>query len=216
MNDFQIVSAKVILPVQSFAPIRGFLPVSIVVVGSDFDKTSEVYYNDTLVTEFIVNSPARMVVRVPDSQVGKSFQSIRVLSTAMATKKDAVLSFGIGNPAQFTSGLDRLVQAWAMVFLTTPGSDIFDLESGGGARSIIGRNTDRRGKGVSADLAHAIDRTKTELLRLQSKYPNLPLDEKILNASLASLTFDSKTTSLLARVELSNMMGQAAEVSFKG
>ena len=216
MIDFQIVTAKVILPVQSFAPIRGFLPVSIVVTGSDFDKTTEVFYNDVQVSEFIVNSPTRMIVRVPDSQVGKAFQSIKVLSTALATKKDALLSFGIGRPQSTTSGLERLVQAWAMVFLTTPGSDVFDLQSGGGAQAILGRNTDRVGTGVAADLAHAIERTKTELLRLQSKYPNLPLDEKILNSSLAALSFDSNTTTLFARVELSNMMGQAAEVSFKG
>lgn len=216
MIDFQIVSAKLLLTVQSVSPIRGFLPPSIVAVGVGFDQATEVYYNDIQVEEFIINSPTRMIVRIPESQVGKSFRSLRVLSSAFATKKDAVLYLGLGRPVRTTSGLERLVQAWTMVFLTTPGSDIFDPQSGGGALSIIGRTTDRHGKGVSADLAQSIDRTKTELLRLQSQYPNLPLDEKILDSSLASLSFDPNTTTLLARVELANMLGQSAEVSFKG
>lgn len=216
MIDFQIVSAKILLTVQSVAPIRGFLPPSIVAVGAGFDQATEVLYNEVAVTEFIVNSPTRMIVRIPESQVGKAFRTLRVLSSTFVTKKDALLYLGLGRPVQKTSGLERLVQAWTMVFLTTPGSDIFDPQSGGGAQAIIGRTTDRKGKGVAADLAHAIDRTKTELLRLQAQYPNLPLDEKILNSSLASLSFDPKTTTLMARVELSNMLGQSAEVSFKG
>lgn len=216
MLDFQIVSAKVLLPVYSVAPIRGFLPISIVVIGDNLDQAKEVFYNNIRVEEYIVNSSTRMVVRVPETQVGKPFNNLRVISTVLNTKKDALLSFGISMPVSAVSGLQRLVQAWSMIFLTTPGSDIFDLQSGGGAQAIIGRTTDKMGTGVSADLAHAIERTKNELLRLQSKYPNLPLEEKILNSNLESLAFDEKTTTLFARVTLQNMVGQSAEVSFTG
>lgn len=216
MKDFQIVSAKIILPVTSIAPIRGFLPIAIVVLGQDFDQATEVHYNGVTVNEFIIQSKTRMIVRVPDSQIGKAFQTLEVVSSTFATKKDALLYLGLERPVRTTSGLERLIQMWTMVFLTTPGSDIFDPQSGGGAQAIIGRTTDKNGKGVAADLAYSIDRTKTELLRLQSKNPNLPLEEKILSSSLASLSFDDKTTTLYARVTLRNMLGQSAEVSFKG
>lgn len=216
MQDFQIVSAKIFLPVQSVAPIRGFLPVAVVVIGENFDQATEVHYNNLLVTEFIIQNATRMIVRVPDSQINKVFNSLEVLSNTFATKKDALLYFGLEKPVRVAAGLERLVQAWVMVFLTTPGSDIFDPQSGGGAQAIIGRTTDRNGKGVAADLAYSIDRTKNELLRLQSKYPNLPLEEKILSSNLESMNFEDATTTLFARVTLRNMLGQSAQVSFKG
>jgi hypothetical protein len=215
MKDFNIVAARVLLNIHSIAPVRGFVPPSIVVLGDKMNLAQEVYYNGVRASEFVVSAANRLVVRIPDSQVGKDFTGIQVSSTVSITRASAALSFELIQPLHQVEGIERLIQSWMMVFFTTPGSDVFDMKSGGGARSIIGKNTNTQGKGVSADLALAIDRTQTELIRLQSKNSKIPLSEKLLSATLGAMSFDDKTTTLLATVELKNMLGEQAEVSVR-
>lgn len=213
MKDFRIITAKVVLNVYSIAPIRGFLPLSILVSGEKLNTASEVLYNGISVSEFAVVAPNRLVVKVPKSQIGQKFQDIKVLSPVSVVKADAVLSFGVTTPPKTVSGIDRLVQSWVIVFMTTPGSDIFTPNSGGGAVAIIGRPTDRTGKGVAADLAIAIERTKQEILRLQAGSQIIPPSEKLLSSSLDSIQYDQASTVTSARVNIQNMIGNFAEVS---
>lgn len=215
MKDIRIVSARHLLKVHSIAPIRGFLPPSIVVLGYELDKASEVFYNEIQTTEFIIQSSSRLVVRIPEPAVGKDFTSIKVLSSVQASKKNAEISFKLNNPLQSVSGIDRLIQSWLLVFLTTPGSDVFDKQSGGGAQSLIGKTTDRSGKGVSADLALAIERTNSQIIKKQSVAKSVPLSEKLLSSSLDQIVFDSTTGTLSARVSIQNMVGEQAELSVR-
>lgn len=215
MKDFSIITARVLLKVHSIAPVRGFTPPSIVVLGEKMNLAQEVFYNNIKVTEFVISTQNRLVVRIPVSQVGKDFISIQVFSSVSITKTSAALAFELMRPLRQVEGIERLVQSWMIVFFTTPGSDVFDLQSGGGVRSIIGKNTNAQGKGVSADLALAIERTQNEILRLQSKDSRIPLSEKLLSATLSSMSFDDKTTTLSASVALKNMLGEQAEVSVR-
>lgn len=213
MNDIRVISAMHILRLHSMAPIRDFFPPSIVLLGEELNKTSEIYYNEIKVTEFVIQSASRLVMRIPDAALGKKFTSIKALTSVSVSHVDAEITFALNNPLQLLSGMDRLIQSWLLVFLTTPGSDVFDVKSGGGAQAIIGRTTTRDGKGVAADLALAIERTKEEIQRKQAKIRSLPTSEKLLSANLEQLTFDSSTGTLQARVSLQNMLGDQAEVS---
>ena len=213
MIDFRVVSTKVLLNVSSIAPIRGFSPPAIAVIGTDLNLTESILYNGIEVKEFMVSSSTRMIVRIPQSQVGKNFSEIRVYSSVAKTGKDSLISLEIAKPIKNVSGIDRLVQSFMLVLLTNPGSDIFSPNSGGGVRAIVGRTTDHQGSGVAAALAQAIDRTKAELLRLQSTSANLPLAEKLLSCSLSSLSFDDTTSAINARVILQNMLGDQATVA---
>lgn len=215
MKDFRVVSAKIVLKVSSISPIRGFLPQSFIVVGEDLNKTDEVRYNGVQADEFVISSPTRLIVKVPPSQVGKPFTDLKVLSSVSVAKKDAVLTLGISRPISTVSGIDRLVQNWVIIFMTTPGTDIFSPNSGGGGASLVGRSTDRTGKGVAADLSLGIEKTKQELMRLQAENQTIPPSERILSSSLDVVEFDEKTTVLSARVNIQNMLGDVAEVSVR-
>lgn len=213
MKDLRVVQAQSILKVYSVAPIRGFLPLSVIVLGEHLDVTSQVFYNDIIAPEFVAQSSNRLIVRVPSSQIGQAFRSLRAYSGVNLVTQSAILSLKVGNPLSTVEGLDRLIQQWMIVFYTTPGSDIFDPQSGGGGRAIVGRNTDKFGKGVSADLALAIDRTQKELLRLQALTPSVPLSERLLSTQLLALSFDSSNATLSARIALTNMLGNTAEAT---
>lgn len=215
MIDFKIVSAKVLLKVHSVSPIRGFLPPSLIILGEKMDLTQEVLFNDITVKDFIIASKTRLIVRIPESQIGKELNSLKVFSSAALTRADSELSLEVLRPISTISGMERLVQSWMMIFLTTPGSDVFDPSSGGGAKAIIGRTTDRNHKSVAADLVLSIDRTKNELLRLQAKRQGIPLGERLLSSDLETLNFDESTSVLSAKVSLKNMLGNQAEVAIR-
>jgi len=213
MKDFRIVQAKTILTIFSISPIRGFNPPSVVVLGSKLNSASELLYNGVPVTEFFVSSDTRLVVRIPPSQVGKDLIDFQAFSNVSILNNSASVVLELSKPLKQISGIDRLVQAWMMIFLTTPGSDVFQPSSGGGARSIIGSRTDRRHSSAAADLTVAIDRTESEILRLQSSQKNIPPEEKLLSSDLETLSFDDTTGTLSATVRLKNFVNQAANVS---
>lgn len=213
MNDFRIVHARCLLQVYSISPIRGFNPPSIVVIGDKLNTTSEILYNGILATEFVISSSSRLIVRIPASQVGKDITDFQVFSSKPQLNQDASLIFEVSKPVQKVSGIDRLVQSWMILFMTTPGSDVFVPSSGGGAKAIIGSRTDKKHKSAAADLAVSIDRTARELTKLQSRAKNLPPQEKLLSSSLESVSTDESTGTLSARVRLKNMVNQSANVS---
>lgn len=213
MFDIRAVSAKIALRVSQMAPLKGFIPPSIVILGDDLDKTTEIFYNDLAVEEFLVQSKNRLIAKLPSAAIGKPFTNLRVLSNTYVSTKDAALELKLHNPLQRVSGMDRLVQTWVMTFLTTPGSSVFDKSSGGGGQSLVGRQADRDGRGVSADLTLAIERTKNEILTKQGSARNIPADERLLSADLEQVSFDPSTGTLIARVSLRNMVGASAEVS---
>ncbi len=213
MKDLRISTAKVILKVYSMAPIRGFLPPSILVIGEKLNKATEVQYNGIQADEFVIASSNRLIVKIPSSQVGKPFKDLKVLSPVSVARTDAILSLGLTSPLRTISGIDRLVQSWVIIFMTTAGSDIFSPSSGGGGASIIGRSTDRLGKGISADLSLSIERTKNEILLHQSQNQTIPPSERLLSSSLDVVEFDKDSTVLSARVNVQNMLGDTAEIT---
>lgn len=215
MRDFSIVSAKVILRTTSVSPIRGFLPLSVIVLGEKLDLTKEVFYNGVLAEEFIIASASRLIVRVPLSQVGQQLTSIQATSTVAVSKSSANVVIELSRPIHTVAGMDRLIQSWMMIFLSNPGSDVFTPQSGGGARSLIGRSTDMKSKSVAADLALAIEKTGSEIKKLQAQNKRVPLDERLLSGDLETLSFDEATTVLSATVSIKNMIGSKAEIALR-
>lgn len=212
MLDIRVLSAYTVIPFHSVAPIRGFLPHSIMVSGDRFDKTSLVVYNGEEVKEFFVQSPSRMIVRIPESQLGKDISNMQVLSVVPISGINSVLTFEVPKPIISISGIDRLVQNWVMTFMTTPGSDIFDLSSGGGGKSLVGMNTGNDGNSVRIALVQAIIRTTAEIKSKQAGDSRIPFSERLLDADLENVTFDERASTLSARVSITNTVGESGQV----
>lgn len=210
MKDFKIIEVQTVLKVTSVTVVRGLNPPSVLVVGNQLNLAQVVEYNGEKATEFFIPSPDRMLLRVPSSQVGKSLKELKVLSSAPLPNLRSGIRLSMFGPARLVSGMERLVQAWLLIFFTTPGSDIFSPESGGGARALIGRSSNGDGSGIAADLALAVERTTSELLRLQAKSPLLPPSERLLSCTLSSVRFDPEMITLYATVSLQNMLGESS------
>jgi hypothetical protein len=212
MRDLRVTSAKALLRVTSVYPINGFYPPSIGAIGEGLERATEVLYNNIPVTEFVVSASNRLIIRIPDAAINRRIESLNVYAPVSVKDPRAAVSFTVGGPVRYVEGIDRLAQAWLTIFLTTPGSDVWARNSGGGANLIIGRSTDREHSGATADLVIAISRTKNELQQLQAQQPWLPAAEKLLSSGLDSIFFDPKSSTLNAIVSIKNMVGDAAQL----
>jgi phage baseplate assembly protein W len=213
--DFRFIRPRRVLRVQSIAPIRGFSPPSIVVVGDGMEQADEVVINGESTTTFAVSAADRLVVQVPESQVGTPIASIQVFAALPQVDSSAQILMSTDQVKKI-EGVERLIQSFLIVLLTTPGSDAFEPASGGGLLGLVGRPTDAGGKGIAADVATAVERTKAELLKLQSKNRKIPPSERLLSATLVSVNFDQNSTILSATVEITNSMGDSAQVNVSG
>jgi hypothetical protein len=213
MRDLRIISAKALLRINTISPIRGFWPPSLFITGVELNKATEIEINETLVGEFIVKDASSLIAKIPESQVGRPITGIRAYTDVAVDLASAPIELALRGPVRSIKGIDRMVQAWMVVFLTTPGSDIFSKNSGGGARSLIGKITDAAHQSVAADLALCIDRTKNDLMRLQMSTPGIPLEERLMSAGLSAISFSPATSVLSATVSLTSMAGGAASLS---
>jgi hypothetical protein len=211
MKDFRVVHAKAVLTVSSIAPVRNFDPPSIIVLGDRLNRANEITYNGVQVDEWVVSSETRLVLRIPNSQVGRELSELMVLATVQFAEQDALVQLGLSRPVRAVSGIDRLVQQWVMTFLTTPGSDVFNLSSGGGGRSLIGKSIGAN-TAPAADIAIAVDRTKSQLLKAQANNSSIPPSERLLSASLVSVSYDKSNTTAYAVVDLRNVVGVSSLV----
>lgn len=210
MRDFRIVQAKVALPIRTIVPVRSFLPVSILVSGDGLEQVTEILYNKVRASEFIVQQGGQVLFRVPEGMVGKPLNSLEFFSNQILPGKSQSLSLRVG-AQKSVSGISRLVQQWVVVFLTTPGSDIFDPASGGGGGSLIGKPHNRDGSSVSADLLLAVNRANDEMRKSQSSR-RVPPDERFSSADISDINFDPQAGELQAVLILKSMVGTSAQV----
>lgn len=197
--------------VTAIAPIRGFRPTSIIATGCGLGRAAEVFYNGTFVEEFIVDSADRLIIRVPESQIGKNITELRAYSDGPKPGEAISVSLELVGPLKVVQGIERLVQSWLIVFYSTPGTSIFHKNSGGGARAIVGRTSTTKGSSVSADLAIAVEATQSEILRSQAVNKRIPPSERLLSSKLSSVIFDPKSTSISGRVSMVSILGENAE-----
>lgn len=212
MFDLKVLNAKVLLTINGISPVRGLLNPAVLLTGQDFNNTDSVVYNGVPALDFIIYSSTKLIVKVPTSQIGKDIVGMEVYSSVPLPNLDATLVFELTAPLKKLSGIERLVQSWMILFNTTPGTDIFSPTIGGGVRSILGRPVNGN-SAASADLALAIDKTKKDLVKLQTQDPTIPPEEKLLSADLGEVAYDPSTGVLGAKVTLTNMLGDVGQLS---
>lgn len=188
------------------------LPVrTLSITGEDFRAVDEVLINQIPSPDFMVVKKTQLLAQVPDSLINQAISSISVLSTKLVTTKKSFIDLKISNLPGKTQGIMRLMQVFLKLLFTTPGSDIFSPQLGGGGLSSLGSNfgVDQGGDIVSGFIV-AVDQTARQLIQIQSGQPQLPADERLLSAKVTSAGYVKDQTALLATIDLQSLAGRAA------
>lgn len=170
----------------------------------------EVRVNDVTCPNFLVLSPTRLLAQVPTQEATGTIASVKVFSSHLAVGDHTVLEFKLGDAPRRVSGLLRLMQSYTKLLLTTPGSDIFAKEMGGGLLARVSRGgTADDGRGLIEDVAIAVSITTRQMIALQSRDLRLAPDERLLSAKILSSVFHRADLSLLTRIDLVSHAGQS-------
>ena len=185
-------------------------PLELEVRGDDYSRAVGVRVNG-LVAEFTVADPNRLVLRVPDAERGSQVAEVAVLSSEASTAGDSVLRFRLGESPKGVRGVQKLLQTFVKILFTTPGSDIFAPRLGGGAMRIIGGPVRPSEEGdMLSDFVLAVEETKRQLTRIQSRDPRIPPDERLLAASVLGVGGDRARGRLSIAVSVVSQAGASA------
>lgn len=208
--DFQVVFPQQAVTLNSVRVITG-PPRAIDVLGTDFRSIDEVVINGNISPDVIVLSKNRLLAQVPDFLSGQPILSVSVTSRRLTLSAKSLLKFRIGKTPGKVQGILYLVQKFLKILFSTPGRDIFNRSSGGGALRSIGATF---GYGEGADIVSnmviAIDTTIRQIVALQSRDPSIPLDERLLSAKVLRAAFNKEESAIDLAVEIVSQAGKAA------
>lgn len=207
MFGIQLIRLLDVLKVNSVRNAPGVSPRSLIIEGEDFRSVETVLINGTAAPEFVAYSKTQLIAEVPELYRNETITEVSVLSSSLTFTKRSLVSFTFGTRPKKLSGVLRLMQTFLRILLRSPGSNVFHRRSGGGLLLRIGDNISTR---AAADIAIAINSTKTYLIGVQTAERNIPPPERLLNAEIAGLTIDPQNTTIAVTIILTNHSGQRA------
>ncbi len=172
------------------------------ITGAGFVDVANVLINGYRSPEFIVDTSQRIFAGVPTAVAGQIITDIQVLllSPLKGTENAVVLDIGGGNGR--IEGPAKLVQSFVKFLLTTPGSNIFSPQLGGGLMRLSGKNFSSRSGSLESEARAAIARTEAQMKSLHAATPRLPDSEKLRSVSIISVNVDVDSSTLSIRLEL--------------
>ena len=205
MTDIQVVRLSDVLPVTAISRVPGVLPRSVMLDGNDFENVEQVFLNGSPAPEFVVMSPQQILAQVPPDQVQEIIRDAYVLSTRLSFTNRTVVELSVGIRPQTVTGTLLLVQNFVRMLLRSPGSNIFDKNSGGGLYRQVGRviGADARDR-VGAEIAVSISTTRQQFIAAQTPDRTIPPDERLLTADLIGLTVSPNEGVIYASVAVTS------------
>jgi len=211
--DFQVVYPQESVQLNKVELTNGAGIDALDIRGQDFRSVDEVLINDLPSPDVIVVSKSQLLAQLPDRLQGAPGQvnTVMVLSKRLTVSERSIIRFRISDTPGRVRGLLRLIQLFLKTLFTTPGSDIFDQDAGGGALRKVGETfgADEGGNIVSSFVV-SVNQTARQIVARQSRDSSLPLDERLMSARVIRANFDKNQGALFIGVELLSQAGQQA------
>lgn len=209
--DFQVCFPQEAVRLTSIARVPGMTPATLDIVGDDFTSVDEVLINEFAAPSFHVLSRTRMLAVVPSQVPVLQVNTVSVTSRKLTITPRSLLKFQVSRVPSKVTGILRLVQLFVKVLFTSTGADIFSPKLGGNGLAPLGRNFGKDQTGsILSDFVVAVDNTAKQIVTVQGRQPQLPLDEKLLSAKVTSSQFSVDEGAMLTTVELTSQAGRSA------
>lgn len=215
--DFQVTFPQESVRLNTVLPatIGGLAAVR--VLGEDFSAVDEVVINDVPSPDVILLSRTEMLAQLPDAlQAAPDVRSVVVLSNTFTVSSRSLLRFRIGKSPGKVRGVMRLLQLFVKVLLTTPGTDMFKPNLGGGVLGKVGATFGaNEASSLISEIVIAVTRTQRQIVAMQSKDQRSPRDERLLSASVVGSQFDKVQGALFVRIRIITQLGELAEANLE-
>lgn len=215
MYDLQLVVPVNTVALTQVAQVPGTSPAVLDIQGEDFRSVSEVKINSISSPNFAVLSTTRLRALMPTGVTMANLQNVEVVSADLTLTEQSLLSFELPNVPRAVSGVLRMAQLYLKILFTTPGTDIFNQELGGGALKNLGRTYNTAvANNILGDMQISVARTTRQVLAIQARQPRLPASERLLSAEIISKSMDNSSGTILLGLELLNHLRQPAKLNF--
>lgn len=208
---FEVIRFRDLLEVTALPGfVPGLTPTTLIVRGSDLSSAETVLINEMPAPEFMIVNKTTIYAQLPEST--KRIATIEILSSQFTrTIESSKVQFAIGDKTRKVDGILKLVQLFTKWILTSPGSDMFNPSRGGGLQQIVGQvSTTREMQPVLASITRAITNTVSQMRTAQLGVPNLPVNERLLSASLLGMDIYEAQMQARAKVLIRSMGGADA------
>lgn len=198
----RVLQLKRMLDLVSCVEIPGVLPRSMEIKGNRMDMASSVMLNDATADKFAALGADRLLVQVPPGVTGPIY-SVAVFSDYIDPGGSSLAFYDFGAHPWFTEGQYRLLQLFIKLLLTSPGTDVFSLNSGGGLQKLLVNNVDAgAGNALSGEIESRVGNVTSQIIQNQSLDPTIPQRERLLNASVDGITFSVPEQAVNVRISL--------------
>jgi hypothetical protein len=212
--DIQLSYPQQLVKISSVSLVEGADEPTIRVIGDDFSAVDEVLLNDIASPHVVVVSNTELLAVIPVEVRGSKLMTVVVVSYRVVYTKQSIVSFRVGGTNRKVSGINRLIQLFLKVLLTTPGSDIFHPGVGGGALRIVGKTISKdAAQSLVGDFVVAVDNTAKQVVAMQSKKSRTPQSERLLSAQVQGARFDESQTALIVTILLVSQAGTVASAN---
>jgi hypothetical protein len=213
--DFQVVYPQETVRLDQVRLKRTGGIQALHIIGQDFRAVDAVIINDLPSPDVMVLSRTELVAQLPDSmQALPEVHNVAVLNRRFTLSPRSLLKFRIGKMPGKVRGVMRLVQLFVKILFTTPGTDIFSRNAGGGAVSRVGATYGADdGDNIVTEFVIAVQRTQRQIVAMQSRDRRSARDERLLAANVVGQEFDKLQGALYMQVELVSQAGTNAIVN---
>jgi hypothetical protein len=208
---FEVIRFRDLLEVTALPGfVPGLTPPTLIVRGSDLSSAETVLINEMPAPEFMIVNKTTIYAQLPEGI--DRISTIEVLSSRFTrTIESSKIQFAIGDKTRKVDGILKLVQLFTKWILTSPGSDMFNPSRGGGLQQIVGQvATTREMQPVLASITRAITNTSSQMRTAQLGVPDLPVNERLLSASLLGMDIYEAQMQARAKVLIRSMGGADA------
>lgn len=179
--------------------------------GDDFRSATTVRVNDVIAPVFrVVNKNTMWIQLTPD--MGTALRTVEVDSHDFTRTVNASrVIFEIGEQTRKVSGVLKLLQLYTKWLLQTPGSDIFHPSRGGGLQSLLNQVVSiEKLNHIMSMVTRAVDKTTTQIKSAQVNVNGLPLDERLLDASVQEVKRSYEKLGVQVSVMIVTVAGEDA------
>lgn len=201
MRSIKILSTYKILDITDIETTATFIKAK----GDDFSRTKFIIVNGHITSDFAISGDT-LFIYPPEGIDTSDIKYIVVVAESGTIDSKSLLKLGFGYTVREASGVDRLVQLFVFVLLTTPGSYIMDKSTGGGLLAVMRKSGGAQAQVVLPELVSSIRKTESDIKALQAGL-DLPASELLLAVNIIDTSINPGDFSVTAFVELVTLNG---------
>lgn len=180
-------------------------------VGSDFSKTQRVKVNSTDVPYSVI-SESRLMCAIPDGST--TIDSVDVITTSTTINRRTYFEYMVGESPTVVAGMQKLIQQFVKLLMTTPGSDVFNPTSGAGLQGFVGTNfSPQNPSSLVAQVTLRILQCGIDMTARQT-IAGIPSNERLSDVEVLGIDIDPDDPTIMqVSLRLNTFGGRSAQVS---